>query len=105
MDWKLELVVVPVADVDRAKTFYLEQAGFDLFVDHTSGEDFRVVHVTPPESACSVTLPKNAEAAGTTQGLHLVVTDIEAARAELASRAMVVADSFHLRVRPATSRT
>ena len=95
MDWKLELVVVPVADVDRAKTFYLEQAGFDLLVDHSSGEDFRVVHVTPPGSACSVALMKNAAAAGTTQGLHLVVSDIEAARAELVSRAMVVADSFH----------
>ena len=103
MDWKLELVVVPVADVDRAKTFYLEQAGFDLFVDHSSGEDFRVVHVTPPGSACSVALMKNAEAAGTTQGLHLVVSDIEAARGAGEPR-----DGCHrqlpLRVRPATSR-
>ena len=95
MDWKLELVVVPVADVDRAKAFYLEQAGFDLQVDHSSGDAFRVVHVTPPGSACSVALMKNEAAAGTTQGLHLVVSDIDAAHAQLVGRAMVVGDSFH----------
>ena len=56
MDWKLELVVVPVSDVDRAKAFYMEQAGFGLDVDHRAGEDFRIVQLTPPGSACSVTL-------------------------------------------------
>lgn len=94
MDWKLELVVVPVSDVDRAMAFYLDLAGFELTVDHRSGEDFRVVHVAPPGSACSIALMKNA-AAGTTQGLHLVVSDIDAARAELVGRGMVVSESFH----------
>ena len=86
MDWKLELVVVPVSDVDRAKDFYTEQAGFTLDVDHRAGEDFRVVQVTPPGSACSITIMKNPDAAGSLQGLHLVVSDIEAARAELIGR-------------------
>jgi predicted enzyme related to lactoylglutathione lyase len=82
VDWKLELVVVPVADVDRAKAFYIEQAGFNLDVDHRAG-DFRVVQLTPPGSACSIALMKNSEAAGSVHGLHLVVADIDAARAEL----------------------
>lgn len=59
MDWKLELVVVPVSDVDRAKAFYIEQAGFHLDVDHRAGEDFRVVQLTPPGSACSIAVMKN----------------------------------------------
>ena len=54
MDWKLELVVVPVSDVDRAKAFYMDRAGFHLDVDHSAGEDFRVVQLTPPGSACSI---------------------------------------------------
>ena len=78
MDWKLELVVVPVSDVDRAKTFYIEQAGFDLDVDHSAGEDFRVVQLTPPGSACSIAIMRNTEAPGSLQGLHLVVSDIDA---------------------------
>ena len=94
MDFKLELVVVPVSDVDRAKAFYMDQAGFGLDVDHRAGEDFRVVQLTPPGSACSVTLMKN-EAAGSLQGLHLVVTDIEAARAELVGRGTEPSDFFH----------
>lgn len=73
MDWKLELVVIPVSDVDRAKAFYVEQVGFRLDVDHRAGEDFRVVQLTPSGSACSVTLMRNVEAAGSVQGLHLVV--------------------------------
>jgi len=85
MDWKLELVVLPVADLDRSKAFYMDNAGFGLDVDHREG-DFRVVQLTPPGSACSVTLMANPEAAGSMQGLHLVVTDIEAARAELVGR-------------------
>jgi predicted enzyme related to lactoylglutathione lyase len=95
VDWKLELVVVPVSDVDRAKAFYLDQAGFVLDVDHRAGEDFRVVQVTPPGSACSVAIMKNAEAPGSLQGLHLVVTDIDAARAELVGRGVDVSDVFH----------
>jgi hypothetical protein len=57
VDWPLELIVVPVSDVDRAKTFYLEQAGLNLDVDHRGGEDFRVVQLTPPGLACSIALP------------------------------------------------
>ena len=60
MDWKLELVVVPVSDVDRAKAFYLDQTGFRLDVDHSAGEDFRVVQLTPPGSACSIALMRIA---------------------------------------------
>ncbi|MDQ1441362.1 MAG: hypothetical protein QOG97_1590, partial [Acidimicrobiaceae bacterium] len=59
MDWKLELVIVPVSDVDRAKSFYMERAGFVLDVDHRAGEDFRVVQLTPPGSSCSITLMRN----------------------------------------------
>src|ERR671918_3192319 len=82
VDWTLELVVVPVSDVDRAKAFYSEKLGFHVDVDHSSGEDFRVVQLTPPGSACSVTLMRN-DAAGSVQGLHLVVHEVEAAREEL----------------------
>ena len=95
MDWKLELVVVPVADVDRAKAFYLDRAGFGLLVDHSAGEDFRVVQLTPPGSACSIALMKNVESAGTVQGLHLIVSDIDAARAELLARGAEPTDVFH----------
>jgi catechol 2,3-dioxygenase-like lactoylglutathione lyase family enzyme len=95
VDWKLELVVVPVSDIDVAKAFYLEQAGFGLDVDHRAGENFRVVQLTPPGSACSITLMRNAEAAGSLNGLHLVVIDIEAARAELVERGADVSDIFH----------
>ena len=94
MDWKLELVVVPVSDVDRAKSFYAEQLGFAVDVDHRAGEDFRVVQLTPPGSACSITLMRN-DAAGTVQGLHLVVRDIEAARSELVERGVSVSEPFH----------
>src|SRR5215218_6471672 len=94
VDWKLELMVLPVSDVDRAKAFYVDQVGFGLDVDHRAGEDFRVVQLTPPGSACSVTLMRN-EAAGSVQGLHLVVPDLEAARAELAERGVPVSEPFH----------
>jgi len=94
MNWTLELVVVPVSDVDVAKTFYLEKAGFGLAVDHRAG-DFRVVQLTPPGSACSIALMRNAGAAGTLQGLHLVVADIDAARAELVGREADVSEIFH----------
>lgn len=95
MDFKLELVVLPVSDIDRAKAFYLDKAGFRLDVDHRAGEDFRVVQLTPPGSACSVTLMRNDSAPGSVQGLHLVVSDIEAARAELAGRGAHVSEVFH----------
>jgi catechol 2,3-dioxygenase-like lactoylglutathione lyase family enzyme len=95
MDWKLELVVLPVADMDRAKAFYTEQVGFDLIVDHRAGDDFRVIQVSPHGSACAVALMANAAAAGSVQGLHLVVSDIEAARDELVGRGVATSDLFH----------
>jgi catechol 2,3-dioxygenase-like lactoylglutathione lyase family enzyme len=95
VDWKLELVILPVSDVDRAKSFYVDQAGFHLDVDHRAGEDFRIVQCTPPGSACSVTLMRNADAPGSVHGLHLVVTDIEAARGELVGRGVEASDFFH----------
>jgi catechol 2,3-dioxygenase-like lactoylglutathione lyase family enzyme len=95
VDWKLELVVVPVSDVDRAKTFYIGKAGFNLDVDHRAGDDFRVVQLTPPGSACSIALMRNTEAAGSLQGLHLVVPDIGAARAELVERGTDVSEIYH----------
>ena len=97
MDWKLELVVVPVSDVDRAKTFYTEKVGFNLDVDHRAGEEFRVVQLTPPGSACSISIGKGITGAapGSVEGLHLVVSDIEAARAELVDRGVDVSEVFH----------
>lgn len=95
MDWKLELIVVPVTDVDRAKAFYMDQAGFGLDVDHRASEDFRVVQLTPPGSACSIALMRNPERAGAVQGLHLVVSDAEEARAELVARGAEASEPFH----------
>jgi len=95
MDFKLELIILPVTDVDRAKAFYMDQAGFRLDVDHSAGEDFRIVQLTPPGSACSVTLMRNPDAAGSVQGLHLIVTDIDAARAELTGRGVDASEVFH----------
>ena len=85
MDYTLELIVVPVSDVDRAKAFYLEQAGFELLVDSTAGPDFRIVQLTPPGSACSIAIGTGigSMAPGSLHGLHLVVSDIEAARDHL----------------------
>jgi predicted enzyme related to lactoylglutathione lyase len=95
VEFRLELVVVPVSDVDRAKAFYIHNAGFNLDVDHRAGEDFRVVQLTPPGSACSIAVMRNADAPGSLQGLQLVVTDIDAARAQLAARGVAVSDVFH----------
>ena len=85
MDWKLELVAVPVSDVDRAKSFYVDQVGFNEDHDHQVSDDVRFVQLTPPGSACSIALGKGIVDAqpGTVQGLQLVVPDIEIARAEL----------------------
>jgi predicted enzyme related to lactoylglutathione lyase len=96
MDWKLEALVLPVSDVDRAKAFY-EQAGFNLDVDHQPNDDFRVVQFTPPGSACSIIVGKGLTTAapGSAQALTLVVTDIEAARADLVERGIDVSDFFH----------
>ena len=97
MDWKLELVVVPVSDVDRAKAFYVEKVGFGLDVDHRAGDTFRVVQMTPPGSACSIAIGTGVTdaAPGSTRGLHLIVTDIDAARAELVDRGVDVGETFH----------
>jgi len=95
VDYKLELIVMPVADMDRAKAFYSEQVGFHVDIDHRGGGDFRVIQLTPPGSACSITLMRNPERAGTAQGLHLVVQDIESARAELAFRNVEISEPFH----------
>jgi predicted enzyme related to lactoylglutathione lyase len=94
MDFKLELIVLPVADVDKVKAFYIENAGFNLDVDHQAG-DFRVVQLTPPGSACSITLMPNQKASGPIRGLHLMVNDINAARAELAGRGVDIGEVFH----------
>ena len=96
MDLKLEAIVVPVSDVDRAKAFY-EQAGFNLDVDHQANDDFRVVQFTPPGSACSIIfgIGVSTVTPGSAQGLHLVVTDVEAARADLAGRGVDVSEPFH----------
>jgi catechol 2,3-dioxygenase-like lactoylglutathione lyase family enzyme len=87
MDWKIEVIVVPVTDVDRAKAFYTEQLGFNLDVDHHPSESFRVVQATPPGSACSITFGINVGGGepGTVKGIHLCVNDIESAHAQLES--------------------
>jgi catechol 2,3-dioxygenase-like lactoylglutathione lyase family enzyme len=97
MDWKLELMVIPVSDVDRAKSFYAEQLGFKVDVDHRSGDAFRVVQLTPPGSACSITIGAGIPQGqpGSLQGMHLVVVDIDAARAQLAGRGVDVSEIFH----------
>ena len=98
MDKKLELVLVPVTDVDRAKAFYMEKAGFDLHVDHQPSEEFRVVQLDPPGSSCSIAIGIGITdaAPGSLRGLHLVVTDIVAAREELVERGMEVSEIRHM---------
>jgi catechol 2,3-dioxygenase-like lactoylglutathione lyase family enzyme len=98
VEMKLELVLIPVQDVDRAKTFYLEKTGFNLEVDTLVGEDFRVVQLTPPSSACSIAIGTGITdaAPGSVRGTHLVVSDIEAARAELVERGVDVSEVRHL---------
>jgi predicted enzyme related to lactoylglutathione lyase len=85
MDWKLELVAVPVTDVDRAKRFYTEQVGFNADHDHQVGDNLRFVQLTPPGSACSIALGTGLTDAqpGSVTGLQLVVSDIDAARTQL----------------------
>ena len=92
MDWKLELVAVPVSDVDRAKRFYTEQVGFNADHDHQVGDNLRFVQLTPPGSACSIALGTGLTDAepGSVTGLQLVVSDIDAARAQLAERGVEV---------------
>ena len=94
MDMKLELVAIPVSDVDRAKAFYVDQAGFNADHDHTVSDDIRFVQLTPPGSACSITIGKGVidTPPGSVQGMQVVVDDIEAAHAELAGRGVDVSD-------------
>jgi catechol 2,3-dioxygenase-like lactoylglutathione lyase family enzyme len=98
VDLKLELMLIPVSDVDRAKAFYTEKTGFKLDVDHRAGDDFRVVQLTPPGSACSIAVGKGITdaAPGSYRGTHLVVSDIEAARAQLLERGVEVSEIRHL---------
>ncbi|KHL12860.1 putative lactoylglutathione lyase [Mumia flava] len=89
MDWKLELVTLPVTDVDRAKEFYIERLGFRLDVDHDVSDDFRIVQLTPPGSSCSITFGVGVGAGtGAVRSLRLVVSDIEAAYEELQARGL-----------------
>ncbi len=94
MDWKLELVVVPVSDVDRAKAFYTEKVGFNVDHDTRVSEEVRVVQLTPPGSACSIAIGMGIVESqpGSVQGLQLVVSDIETARAELVERGVEVSE-------------
>ncbi len=97
MDYKLEVVVVPVSDIDRAKHFYADQMGFKVDVDHQPSEDVRIVQMTPTGSACSVTIGKGLARMdpGSLQGLQLVVADIEAARKDLLSRGVPISTIQH----------
>ncbi len=98
MDYKLELVLIPVSDVDRAKQFYVEACGFHLDVDHRPSDEFRVVQITPPGSACSLTIGLGLTTAepGSYRGTHLVVADLEAARDELVGRGVEVGEIRHM---------
>ncbi|HSJ33903.1 MAG TPA: VOC family protein [Acidimicrobiia bacterium] len=98
MEYRLELVLLPVSDVDRAKQFYEEKMGFHLDVDHQAGDAFRVVQLTPPGSSCSITFGVGITDAqpGSYRGLYLVVSDIEAARSELVSRGVEVGEIKHM---------
>jgi len=95
-DMKLEVIVIPVLDVDRAKEFY-QKLGWRLDADFGSGNDFRILQFTPPGSGCSIIFGKNITAAapGSAQGLYLIVSDIAAARAELQDRGVEVSEVFH----------
>jgi predicted enzyme related to lactoylglutathione lyase len=94
MDWKLELVAVPVTDVDRAKAFYVDQVGFSADHDHRVSDEMRFVQLTPPGSACSIAIGTGIidTEPGSVQGLQLVVADADAARAQLVERGVEVGE-------------
>ena len=94
MDWKLELIILPVSDVDRAKAFYSEQAGFNADHDYRVSDEVRFVQLTPRGSACSIAIGNGLTQAapGSAPGLQMVVGDIDAARSELAGRGVAVSD-------------
>lgn len=98
MDWKLEVVVVPVADIDRSKHFYSEQVGFVVDHDTRIGDDVRVVQLTPPGSGCSIIIGQgmgNDMQPGSLKGLQLVVSDVDAAHAQLVERGVAVSPVSH----------
>jgi catechol 2,3-dioxygenase-like lactoylglutathione lyase family enzyme len=94
MDWKLELVAIPVSDVDRAKSFYVDQIGFNADHDHRVSDELRFVQLTPPGSACSIAIGEGVTDAqpGSVKGMQIVVPDIEAAHAELSGRGVEVGE-------------
>jgi catechol 2,3-dioxygenase-like lactoylglutathione lyase family enzyme len=94
MNWELQLVAIPVSDVDRAKEFYVEKLGFNPDHDHRVGDDLRFVQLTPPGSACSIAMGEGVVDAppGSVKGMQLVVPDIEAAHAQLVERGVEVSD-------------
>jgi catechol 2,3-dioxygenase-like lactoylglutathione lyase family enzyme len=97
MDWKLELVPVPVSDVDRAKAFYTEKLGFNADVDQRVSDEIRFIQLTPPGSACSISIGEGLVSSkpGSLQGLQVVVTDINAAHSELVQRGVEVSEVQH----------
>lgn len=96
MDMKIEVIVIPVSDVDRAKQFYVA-LGWRLDIDYSAGDDYRVIQFTPPGSGCSIMFGKNITTTppGAVKGLHLIVSDIQAARDELTRRGIAVSEPFH----------
>ncbi len=94
MDWKLELVILPVSDVDKAKAFYVDQIGFVADYDHRVSDEIRFVQLTPPGSACSIAFGQGLTDAqpGTVKGLQIVIDDAQAAHDELAARGVAVSD-------------
>src|SRR3954471_13614853 len=94
MDYRLELIALPVSDVDRAKAFYVDQVGFNADHDHTVNEQLRFVQLTPPGSACSICIGVGLTQAapGSVEGMQIVVADIEQAHAELSGRGVEVSD-------------
>lgn len=97
MDWKIELIGIPVSDVERAKTFYTDQLGFVLDHDHKVSDDLRFIQLTPPGSACSITIGVGVidTPPGSVQGMQMVVSDIQAAHAELSGRGVELSDVQH----------
>ena len=97
MKYRLEMFVVPVSDVDRSKAFYSEKLGFNVDVDFSPSEQFRVVQLTPPGSECSITIGTglSKSSPGSYEGMHLIVGDIEAAQKDLASRGVDVGEPLH----------
>ena len=99
MDWKIEVIAIPVSDVDRAKAFYADQCGFVVDVDHQATESMRIVQLTPPGSACSIAIGTGITdaAPGSLEGVQIVVADVERARAELLARGVDAGQIRHIK--------